>query len=55
MTSLFAHFISKSTSVYFPGAPYLLGAILMAAAGIVAYNILKREKKKEDYPIKVLC
>ncbi|MEP6583506.1 MAG: TCR/Tet family MFS transporter [Ginsengibacter sp.] len=44
MTSLFAHFTSKSTKLYFPGAPFLLGAILMVAAGIFAYNILSKEK-----------
>ena len=52
MTSLFAHFTSKSTSIYFPGAPYALGAILMAVAGFVAYNVLKKEKAGKDYIIK---
>ena len=37
MTGLFAHFTSKQTATYFPGAPFVLGAILMVAAGIVAY------------------
>jgi DHA1 family tetracycline resistance protein-like MFS transporter len=49
MTSLFAHFTAKSTSVYFPGAPFLLGALLMIAAIIVAYNVLKKEKEEVDY------
>ncbi len=44
MSNLFAHFTSKSTSLYFPGAPYLLGAILMLAAGIVAWYVLRHEK-----------
>ena len=44
MTGLFAWFTSKQTSVYFPGAPFVLGAILMAAAGIITYNVLSREK-----------
>jgi len=44
MTNLFAHFTSKNTSVYFPGAPFLLGAVLMIAAGIVAYKVLHKEK-----------
>lgn len=52
MTGLFAHFTSKSTSVYFPGAPFVLGATLMAAAGIVAYKVLNKEKEGEDYTIK---
>jgi DHA1 family tetracycline resistance protein-like MFS transporter len=54
MTSLFAHFTSKSTSVYFPGAPFVLGAVLMTAAGIVAYKVLNKEKEGVDYAIKTL-
>ncbi len=52
MTSLFAYFTSKHTSIYFPGAPFLLGAVLMAAAGIVAYNVLSKEKEGKDYVVK---
>jgi len=52
MTSLFAHFTSKSTSAYFPGAPFVLGAVLMAAAGIVAYKVLNKEKEGVDYKTK---
>ena len=52
MTNLFAHFTSRSTSIYFPGAPYLLGSILMLAAGVVAYRVLSREKEGTDYVIK---
>jgi MFS transporter, DHA1 family, tetracycline resistance protein len=52
MTSLFAHFTSKSTSLYFPGAPFVLGAILMASAGMVAYKVLNKEKEGIDYAIK---
>ena len=44
MTNLFAHFTSKRTSIYFPGAPFLLGSVLMIAAGIVAYKVLHKEK-----------
>ena len=54
MTSLFAHFTSKSTSVYFPGAPFVLGAILMAGAGVLAYKVLNKEKEGKDYTIKTL-
>lgn len=53
MTNLFAHFTSKSTSIYFPGAPYLLGAILMIAAGLVAYYVLSKEKEGKDYVTKL--
>lgn len=52
MTNLFAHFTSKNTSVYFPGAPYLLGAVLMIAAGFVAYRVLSKEKEGTDYVVK---
>jgi len=45
MTGLFAYYTSKSNPVYFPGAPFVLGAILMSAAGIVAYRVLYREQK----------
>jgi DHA1 family tetracycline resistance protein-like MFS transporter len=51
MTGLFAHFTSKQTSLYFPGAPFVLGAFLMVAAGIVAYNVLSKEKEGRDYLI----
>src|SRR5450432_625316 len=52
MTGLFAHFTSKESLVYFPGAPFVLGAILMAAAGIVAYKVLYKEKEGVDYKTK---
>ncbi len=53
MTNLFAHFTSKSTSIYFPGAPYLLGAVLMIAAGIVAFKVLSKEKEGKDYSAQI--
>ncbi len=52
MTSLFSYFTAKSTSIYFPGAPFVLGAVLMVAAGIVAYKVLNKEKQGVDYTIK---
>ena len=51
MTGLFAYFTSNRTSLYFPGAPFVLGAILMAAAGFVAYNVLNKEKEGKDYRV----
>ncbi|MBA2249223.1 MAG: TCR/Tet family MFS transporter [Chitinophagaceae bacterium] len=44
MTSLFSYYTSAGTSVYFPGAPFLLGSFLMFAAGILAYRVLSKEK-----------
>ncbi len=49
MTSLFAYFTSKQTSLYFPGAPFVLGAMLMFAAGLMAYKVLSKEKEGRDY------
>ena len=54
MTNLFAHFTAKTTLLYFPGAPFLLGAVLMNAAGIVAYNVLSKEEEGKDYRVKKL-
>ncbi|UEG52302.1 TCR/Tet family MFS transporter [Mucilaginibacter daejeonensis] len=43
MTSLFAHFTNpKLSSIYFPGAPYLLGAILMLISTLIAARNFKR-------------
>ncbi len=43
MSSLFAHFTNpKSSSIYFPGAPYLLGAILMLVSTFIAIGSFKK-------------
>jgi DHA1 family tetracycline resistance protein-like MFS transporter len=44
MTNLFAFFTAKSAPVYFPGAPFILGAVLMLASAIIAYFALVHEK-----------
>lgn len=41
MTGLFAYFTSAQAPVLFPGAPFLLGAILMLASSLLAYKSLK--------------
>jgi MFS transporter, DHA1 family, tetracycline resistance protein len=51
MTSLFAYFTSSGTAIYFPGAPFVLGALLMTAAGFVAYKVLHKEKEGQDYSV----
>jgi len=47
MSTLFAHFTDpKTSSIYFPGAPYLLGAILMLiSTGIAVRNFKKPSNK----------
>lgn len=44
MTNLFAYFTGKSAPVYFPGAPFLLGAFLMLISTILVYRMFKTEK-----------
>jgi DHA1 family tetracycline resistance protein-like MFS transporter len=44
MANIFAYFTQKSAPVYFPGAPFLLGAALMIASALVAYYALRRKK-----------
>ena len=41
MTGLFAYFTSSAAPILFPGAPFLLGAILMLASSLLAYKSLK--------------
>ena len=42
MTALFYHFTADNTPVYFPGAPFLLGALLTVVSIILAYVSLTR-------------
>ena len=44
MTNLFAYFTSPKAPVRFPGAPFILGALLMLGSAIMAYHALKTEK-----------
>jgi DHA1 family tetracycline resistance protein-like MFS transporter len=43
MTGLFSYFTNPKHAIYFPGASFLLGAILMLISAIVAYSVLKGE------------
>ncbi|MEN9686909.1 MAG: hypothetical protein RLZZ28_2695 [Bacteroidota bacterium] len=45
MTNLFAYFTSPAAPVYFPGASFLLGAVLMLLSALWAYYALRSEKK----------
>jgi DHA1 family tetracycline resistance protein-like MFS transporter len=40
MTNLFARFTRPTAMVYFPGAPFIMGAILMLGSAILAYRSL---------------
>ena len=42
MTSLFSWFTSDQTPIYFPGAPFLAGAILMLCSLIWSYRVIKK-------------
>jgi MFS transporter, DHA1 family, tetracycline resistance protein len=42
MTNLFAYFTSVQSPVLIPGAPFILGGILMLSSSIVAYKSLKQ-------------
>lgn len=42
MTNIFAYFTGKAAPVYFPGAPFLLGAIFMIASAVIAYLALNK-------------
>ena len=44
MTNLFAYFTKPVAPVQFPGAPFLLGAVLFLASTFIAYAALKAEK-----------
>jgi DHA1 family tetracycline resistance protein-like MFS transporter len=44
MTHLFAYFTESSAPIYFPGAPFLLGALLMVLASIWSYRSLHVNK-----------
>ncbi len=44
MTNIFAYFTKPTASIYFPGAPFLLGAFLTFISTILAYRSFKAEK-----------
>ncbi|HVZ96571.1 MAG TPA: TCR/Tet family MFS transporter [Chitinophagaceae bacterium] len=51
MTGLFSYFTSGSAAIYLPGAPFILGAALMALGGLVAYKVLHKEKEEKDFKV----
>ena len=44
MTNLFSYFTHSNAPFYFPGAPFFLGAVLMAASAVMAWITLRGEK-----------
>jgi DHA1 family tetracycline resistance protein-like MFS transporter len=46
MTNIFAHFTAKTASVYFPGAPFLVGGVFMLASAAIAYVVLHKRSWK---------
>jgi DHA1 family tetracycline resistance protein-like MFS transporter len=46
MTTLFHHFTIKGASVYFPGAPFLMGAVLMFISIILTIRSFKKKDPK---------
>ncbi len=44
MTGLFSHFTRKDTTIYFPGMPFILGAVLMLASVFIAYRTLEKNR-----------
>ncbi len=44
MTNLFSHYTNPDTSIYFPGAPFILGAFLSIIGLSIAYRFLSKEK-----------
>jgi MFS transporter, DHA1 family, tetracycline resistance protein len=47
MTHLFSFFTRPSAPVYFPGAPFLMGAVLFLASTILSYRSLKADLARQ--------
>lgn len=50
MTTLFSHFTAKGTSVYFPGAPFMMASLLVVLSILLARNTLStiRVRSRND-------
>lgn len=42
MSYLFAHFTNTKNSIYFPGAPFIMGALLTCVSIVICYQTLKK-------------
>jgi DHA1 family tetracycline resistance protein-like MFS transporter len=47
MAALFAHFSKKGAAIYFPGAPFMLGALLMMVSTVLAFYALRSGHHKK--------
>jgi DHA1 family tetracycline resistance protein-like MFS transporter len=50
MTNLFSFFTHDQAPFYFPGAPFFAGGLFMAASAVVAFFVLRGEKKPATIP-----
>ncbi|MFD0793992.1 TCR/Tet family MFS transporter [Mucilaginibacter litoreus] len=50
MTSLFHHFTTKESDIYFPGAPFLMGAILMMISVLLTIRSFKKKDDSKTLP-----
>ena len=48
MTNLFSFYTSKKAPVYFPGAPFMLGAVFMLISALLAIRNFKRHRKAAE-------
>ncbi|MEY2835118.1 MAG: hypothetical protein RLZZ557_780, partial [Bacteroidota bacterium] len=48
MSTLFATFSASDAVVYFPGAPFLAGAVITLFSTIISYRSLQKEKKMQQ-------
>ncbi|GAA4738033.1 TCR/Tet family MFS transporter [Flavisolibacter ginsenosidimutans] len=46
MTNVFGYFTSKTAPTYFPGAPFVVGAVFMTASAVIAYNVFHNRQWK---------
>lgn len=46
MTNVFYYYTNKQHAVYFPGAPFLVGAAFMVASVVIAYYALRKKQLK---------
>ena len=44
MTGLFAYFTRPAGKVYFPGAPFLAGAVFLGCSVVIAYLTFRKDK-----------